>query len=443
MKISLSDHFTYKKLFKFTLPSILMMIFTSIYGVVDGFFVSNYVGESAFVAVNLIMPFLMILATVGFMFGTGGSALVSKTMGEGKDDKARRIFSLLVYFSAGVGVILAVIAFIFMRHIASLIGAEGQTLDYCVSYARIIVCALPFFVMQMEFQSFTIVAEKPGLGFAITVSAGVANMILDALLMGAFNMGIVGAALATAVSQMIGGLAPFIYYLRKNTSRLKLGKPEWNGKALIRTCTNGASEFVGNISMSMVSMLYNFQLLRYAGESGVAAYGALMYVNMIFIAIFAGYTVGTSPIISYHYGAGNTAELKNLFRKGFVVMIVVGTSMTVLALTLSSFLSSLFMGYDADMMRFTRRAIMIYSFSFPFCGIAFLGSGFFTALNNGFVSAAISFLRTLVFQIASVMLLPIIFDIDGIWASMVVTEFMACTLSIIFFIAKRRQYNYF
>ncbi|MCI9450466.1 MAG: MATE family efflux transporter [Clostridiales bacterium] len=443
MKISLSDHFTYKKLFKFTLPSILMMIFTSIYGVVDGFFVSNTVGKDAFVGVNLIMPFIIILGTLGFMFGSGGSALVSKTMGEGKDEKAGKIFSLLIYFSAALAVLLAVLAFIFMRKVAELLGASEDIIDYCVTYGRILVLALPFYSLQMEFHTFTMTAERPMLGFATTIAAGLTNIILDALLMGVFHLGIAGAAIATAISQTIGGVIPLIYFIRPNSSRLQLGKTEWDAHAIIKTCTNGCSEFVGNISGSITAMLYNFQLLKYAGESGVAAYGVLMYVNMVFIAIFIGYYNGTSPIVGYHYGAGNKDELKNLLRKAFIITVSVGAVMLILAYVLASPLAHIFVGSSEELTEFTKRAFSIFAISFPFCGIAIMGSGFFTSLNNGFISAVISFLRTVVFQIAAVMILPIFMGSDGIWTSIVATEFMAATLSIAFLIAKRKQYEYF
>ena len=442
MKIQLSDHFTYKKLLQFTLPSIVMMVFTSIYGVVDGFFVSNFVGKTPFAAVNFIMPFLMILGTVGFMFGTGGSALVSKTMGEGDDDKANRLFSLFIYVSILCGVIIAIFGFVFMRPVASLLGAEGKMLDECVLYGRLVILALPGFMLQMEFQSFFVTAERPQLGLIVTVISGVANMVLDALFMAVFRWGVAGAAIATGISQMIGGVIPLVYFMRPNTSRLKLTSTKYDGYALLKACTNGSSELMSNVSMSLVGMIYNIQLINYAGEDGVAAYGVLMYVNMIFIAIFIGYSVGTAPIIGYHYGAENHSELKGMLKKSYVIIGICSVLMFLLAEALAYPLSQIFVGYDAELLTLTLRGFLIYSFSFLFAGIAIFGSGFFTALNNGLVSALISFLRTLVFQILAVVILPIVCGIDGIWISIVVAELMAFVVTFLFIFMNKKKYKY-
>lgn len=443
MKISLSDNFSYGKLLRFTFPSIAMMIFSSIYGVVDGLFVSNFVGKTPFAAVNFIMPFLMILGTVGFMFGTGGSALVSLKMGEGDKEKANRIFSLLIYTSLILGSAIAILGIVFIRPIASFLGAEGQMLEDSVLYGRIILIALPAFILQMEFQSFFVTAEKPQLGFFVTVAAGVANMVLDLLLVGIFSLGLVGAATATAISQSIGGFVPLIYFASKNSSLLRLGKTEFDGRALFRTCTNGASELMSNISMSVVGMLYNTQLYDIAGEDGVAAYGVMMYVSMIFCGAFIGYTVGVAPVIGYHYGAANTDELKSLLKKSVVIISSFSVCMVALAFLLASPLSKLFVGYDETLFEMTRNGFFIFSLSFLFMGFAIFGSGFFTALNDGLTSAAISFLRTLVFQVAAVLILPIMFGLDGIWWSLVVAEAMAVVVWIIFLVAKRNKYKYF
>lgn len=442
MTIQLSDHFTYKKLLRFTFPSIIMMIFTSIYGVVDGVFVSNFVGKTPFAAVNFIMPFLMILGAVGFMFGTGGSALIAKTMGENKLKKANELFSLFVYVSFVLGIVIAGFSFFLIRPIAQLMGAKGILLNQCVLYGRIVILAVPGFILQMEFQSFFITAEKPNLGLYVTIISGVANMILDALFMAVFHWGLAGAAAATALSQTLGGVIPLLYFSRKNTSLLRLCKTRFDGKALWKACINGSSELMSNMSMSLVSMLYNIQLIKYAGENGVAAYGVLMYVNMIFLAIFIGYSIGTAPVISYHYGAQNHSELKSLLKKSFRILILASLSMLALSELLARPLSQIFVSYDADLLDLTVRGFGIYSFSFLFAGINIFASSFFTALNNGLISALISFLRTLVFQVASVLLLPLILGIDGIWISIVVAELIACGVSLAFIMKKRAVYHY-
>lgn len=442
MSIKLSDSFSYKRLIRFTLPSVAMMVFTSIYGVVDGFFVSNYAGKTAFAAVNLIMPFLMLLGTVGFMFGTGGSALVAKYMGQGRAEKANRLFSLFVYFSAVLGTVISVLAFIFIRPIAVALGADGAMLQNCVLYGRIIIAAAPAFILQQEFQSFFVTAQKPTLGLIATVVSGVTNMVLDALFVGGFGWGIAGAAAATALSQLVGAVIPLCYFFRKNNSPLRLGKTGYNGKALLKAAANGSSELMSNVSMSLVNMLYNFQLMKYAGENGVASYGVLMYVNFVFIAVFIGYSIGMAPVVSFHFGAGNHGELRSLRRKSFVLIGSCSVAMLLLAELFSTPLARFFVGYDAELLQLTARGFQIFSFSFLFAGLSIFGSAFFTALNDGLTSAFISFLRTLVFQVAAVLLLPLIFGINGIWFSVVAAELVACAVSLIFIAAKRKKYGY-
>lgn len=440
--IQLSDHFTYGRVLRFTFPSILMMLFTSIYGVVDGFFVSNFAGKTPFAAVNLIMPVLVILGCVGFMFGTGGAALIGKTMGEGNARKADEIFSMVVWAAALCGIALGLIGFVLLRPIARLMGAEGQLLHDSVLYGRIILVAQPFYVLQYEFQCLFVTAEKPKLGLFVTVAAGVTNMVLDALFVAVFHWGLAGAAVATALSQMIGGVVPLVYFARENSSRLQLVrcKPDW--KALGKTCTNGSSEFMSNVSMSLVSMLYNVRLIQYAGENGIAAYGVLMYVSMIFQAIFIGYAVGMSPVVSYHYGAGDREELQSLRKKSLLLISVCAVAMFLMGELLGKPLSRMFVGYDATLLDITSRAFFIFSFSFLFSGLCIFGSSFFTALNDGLTSALISFLRTLVFQVAAVLLLPKLWGLDGIWLSIVAAEVMALTVTALFFFGKRKRYGY-
>lgn len=440
--IQLSDHFNLSRLLRFTLPSIIMLVFTSIYGVVDGFFVSNYVGKTSFAAVNFIMPFLMILGCVGFMFGTGGGALIAKTMGEGKKEKANQLFSMLVLVSVLCGVGLAILGISFLRPIASALGAQGQMLEDSVAYGRIILIAIPAFILQYEFQCLFATAQKPKLGLYVTVAAGLTNVVLDAVFVAVFSWGVEGAAAATALSQGVGGILPLLYFGRANSSLLKLTKPKFDGKALLKTCTNGSSELMSNISASIVSMLYNMQLLTYAGEDGVAAYGVLMYVNLVFQAVFLGYSVGTAPVISYHDGAKNHVELKGLFRKSLAILAVCAVAMFASALLLAQPLSVLFVGYDPELLAITLRAFSIYSFSFLFSGFAVFGSSFFTALNDGLVSAFISFLRILVFQVILVLIFPLIWQLDGIWLSIVAAEMLAVLVTAGFMIQKRKKYHY-
>lgn len=442
MNIQLSDHFSYKKLIQFVLPSVGMMIFTSIYGVVDGLFVSNFVGKTAFAAINLVIPFTMILGAIGFMLGTGGNALVAKTLGEGKRELANQIFTFLVIVAVVSGTCVAILGILFMKPAAVLLGADEAMLHDCVRYGRILILATPAFMLQVMFQSFLITAEKPGMGFFVTVIAGVTNMILDALLIAVFPLGVAGAALATGISQYVGALVPLIYFARKNDSLLCLAKTRFMGRELWKTCSNGISEFLSNISMSLVSMLYNLQLLKAAGENGVAAYGVIMYVQFIFIAIYIGYSIGTAPIIGYNYGAQNHKELQNIFKKSLKITAVAGLVLMTAAFVLSGTLAKIFVGYDAELYEMTKRGFRFYAASFFLCGFNIFSSSFFTALSNGPVSAAISFLRTVVFQVAAVLILPGFFGIDGIWASISVAEVLALAVTTFFFIKLKNRYHY-
>ncbi len=442
MSIQLSEHFTYKKLIRFCLPTIAMMLCTSLYGIVDGYFVSNYVGKTAFAAVNLIMPFLMILACFGFMIGTGGSALVGKTLGEGAKERANRYFTMMVYLTLILGVVLTLIGFFFMRPISYMLGATDAMIEDCVVYGKIMNAFNIAFMLQFLFQSFFVTAEKPMLGFMATVVAGITNMALDALFIAVFHWGVAGAAWASVIGQCIGGVLPLIYFLRPNSSLLQLKKTGLEVSVLLKACLNGSSELMTNISTSIAGMLYNFQLIKYAGENGIAAYGVVMYTQMIFAAVFLGYTIGTGPIISYHYGAGNHSELNNMLKKSLLIMFGSGTVMLLMARGLAPALSGFFVGYDAELLSMTCNALAIYAFSFVLYGINVFASSFFTALNDGGASAAIAFLRTLLFQTLAVLVLPIAFGLDGIWWAITVAEAFALVISSIFLFVKRKKYHY-
>lgn len=442
MKIKLSDHFTYSKLLRFVFPSIIMMVFTSIYGVVDGLFVSNFAGKTAFASINLVMPFVMILGGIGFMIGTGGTALVSKVLGEGKKEKANEIFTMMIIFTLLLGALLSVIGVISMPWVAKFLGATEEMMADCVLYGRIVTGFTVAFMLQNVFQSFLIAAEKPKLGLLATVLAGIANMALDAIFIIVFKWGVAGAAIATGLSQCVGGIFPLIYFLRKNSSLLRLTKTKLEIKPILNACGNGSSELMSNISSSVVSMIYNFQLMKYVGEDGVSAYGVLMYVQFIFVAIYIGYAIGCAPITGYHFGARNHNELKNMLRKSSFLSAVSGVVLTILAIALSSPLAKIFVGYDEELYELTRHAFRLFAYSFLLAGFNIFTSSFFTALNNGAVSAAISFMRTLIFQTSSVLILPIFLGVDGIWWAITVAEFFAFILSLIFLFAKRKKYNY-
>ncbi len=442
MKIQLSDHFSYSKLIKFTLPTIAMMIFTSIYGVVDGVFVSNCVGSDAFAAVNLIMPIIMILGSVGFMIGTGGSAIVSKTLGEGKKEKANEYFSMLVYLCVVSGVILSVIGIIFTGPIAVLLGAKGSIAKDCVTYGRTVFFMLTGLFLQNAFQSFLVVAEKPKLGLFVTLLAGFTNMFLDFLFVYVLRFGVFGAALATGISQFVGSVIPIIYFAGGKNNVLKLTKCRFNKDIIIKTCINGSSEMVTNMSMSLVNILYNIQLMKYIGTNGVVAYGIIMYVGFIFVGTYMGYAVGSAPVISYHYGAGNKDELKNLFKRSLTIIIVSSVVMTLIAEIIAGYLAGIFVSYDNNLLELTTEAIRIYAVSYLISGVNIFASSFFTALNNGVVSAVISFMRMFVFQIVMILLLPVVLGISGIWTAVIAAEVLSVVISVMFLVKNRKKYSY-
>lgn len=441
-EIKLSDHFTYRKLFRFVFPSIMMMVFLSIYCIVDGLFVSNYAGKTPFAALNLVFPVIMALGAIGLMIGTGGSALVGKTLGEGKDEKANKIFSMLIYVTIIFGILLATFGILNIHQIVLKLGATAEMVDFCVKYATVVLCALPFCMLQNVFQSFFVTAEKPKIGLFVIVLAGVMNIILDYIFIVPLNMGLVGAAIATAVSQFIGGFIPVLYFARKNSSLLKLGKTEFNLPDLSKTMVNGSSEFMSNISSSIVTAIYNYQLLKYVGEDGVAAYGTMMYIMFIFFAVYMGFCIGSAPLFSFNYGANNTDELKNLTGKSLKIIAVLGLSMTLIAEIFANPLSRIFVGYDAELLSFTVHGLKIFALCFIVGGFNVFGSAFFTALNNGVVSAIISILRTLVFEVICVLMLPLILGVDGIWISVLVAETLALCVSAGVFVKMRKRYKY-
>ena len=442
MNIQLSEHFTYRKLLRFTLPSMVMMVFTSIYGVVDGVFISNFVGSDPFAAINLIMPFLMILGALGFMLGSGGSALVGFYLGMGQEKRANEIFSLLVYVLLGVGALLTVLGLLFLEPVARLLGADADLLPYCVRYARIVLLGLVPFTLQNVFQSFLVTAERPHFGLYITVGAGVTNMVLDALLVGVIPLGVEGAAIATVLSQCVGGILPLVYFARPNTSRLRLTRTRWELRPVLKSAANGSSEFMTNISMSIVTMLYNWQLLRLMGADGVTVFGIIMYVSFIFVALFLGYSMGSAPIVSFHYGAGNQEELRGLFRQSLTIILSMSVGLTLLAIVLAKPLAMIFVSYDPALLSVTTRALAIYAVSYLLTGFNIYASSFFTALNDGLVSALISFARTLVFQVLAVLTLPLLWEADGIWAAVILAEGLAAILSLACFLRFRKKYGY-
>ncbi|MDY5660993.1 MAG: MATE family efflux transporter [Coriobacteriales bacterium] len=429
--VDMRQHFSVPMLLRFVAPSVAMMVFTSIYSVVDGLFVTNFVGKTAFAAVNLIMPFIMILGTLGFMMGAGGSALVAKTRGEGDDARANAYFSMIVYVTLGAGALLALVGFAFMEDVARLLGANGDMLPVCVLYGRISMLSLPLFMLQYTFQVLASTAGKPKVGLYTTLASGLSNMVLDFVFVAVLGWGVAGAAAATVIAEYVGGLAPLFYFARRNESYLKLGRPALYLRALGKTCANGSSEMMTSIAMSVVSVVYNLQLMAFLGKDGVAAYGVIMYAFMIFAAIFEGYCMGCAPLMSYQHGARNTSEMRSLLAKSLRVVACGGIVMFALAELLAAPLAQIFTGYDAGLFALTVHAFRVYAFALCFMGISMYGSSLFTALGNGLVSALIAFLRTLVFEVGAVLLLPLVMGADGIWYSVIVAELVSFALTIV------------
>lgn len=441
-RIQLSDHFTYTKLLRFCFPTIIMMLFSSMYDIVDGLFISNFVGKNAFAAVNLIFPFLMILGGFGIMFGTGGTALVAKTLGEGKKENANRYFSMMVEVALLFAVVFSITGFVWMKKIALLLGADESILKECILYGRVCIVFLPAFQMQYLFQSFLTAAEKPALGLKIMIAAGVTNMVLDAVFIGLLDWGIWGAATATDLSQVVGGILPFLYFCKPNDSLLRFRPVLLEFSPIRKACFNGISELMTMVSMSFVSMIYNWQLMRYVGADGVAVYGVLMYLHYIFTGILYGYTLGSAPIAGFHFGAEHHSELNNLMRKGFTLEYTGGALMFLLSQLLARPIATLFVGYDAELLEMTVQASRIYLFGFLLAGGNMFASSFFTSLNDGRISAVISFMRTMVFELTAVIMLPALFGINGIWGAITVAEIASCGFSWFFIIHMNRKYRY-
>lgn len=441
-EIKLSDHMTYKKLLKFTFPSICMMVFTSVYSIVDGFFISNFTGKTAFAAINLMVPAIMLVGGLGFMMGAGGGALVGKTLGEQDREKANKIFSSIVYFTIIMALVTSTIMFFLIPDIAVFFGATEEMLPYCIKYARILTMGNVFFMVQNLFQTFFMIAERPHYAFRTSVVSGVFNMILDALLVGVFKFGITGAAYATISAEAVGAIIPIFYFARKNPTVLRLVKARIEMRNILKAMFNGLSEVLSNISTSIVGIVYNKQLLIYGGEDGVAAYGVLMYVGFIFIAIYIGYAIGTAGFVSYNYGAQNHEELKNIKKRSYRINAIFGISMVVFAFLMAYPFAYIFTSYDDNLLKITSNAMRIYAFSFLLTGCNIFTSNFFTALNNGIISAIISMARTLVFQIGAVLILPLIFGLNGIWYAVFVSEIMSFIIGHIFLLAFRKKYNY-
>lgn len=442
MPIKLSDHFSYRKLLRFTLPSIIMMVISSVYSVVDGLFVSNLIGDLALSSVNIVFPVAMIVGSFGFMLGTGGSAIVARTMGEGDQEQANRYFSMIILAVVLLGVVLSTFCVIYTEPIARFAGASDALIEDCIVYGRILLAGSVPFMLQTSFQSFFVVAEKPQMGLALSIAAGVTNMVLDYVLIAVCGLGIAGAAIATVLGYCVGGVLPLLYFLHPKRKGMRLTRTRFYGKQLLHACANGSSELLSNISSSVVGILYNLQLMRLIGEAGVAAYSVMMYVDFVFIAAFLGFSIGSAPIVSYHYGAANQTELKNVFRKSMVVILCTSLAMVVLSELLSRPLSSAFVGYNAELLDITVHGFRLFALCYLFAGINIYASSFFTALCNGALSALISFLRSLLLRGGMVLLMPLLFDLDGIWAAVTVAEGLAAIVSVGLLYAMRKRYQY-
>lgn len=442
MRAQLSNHFTYRKLFSFVLPPIAMMLLTSVYTMVDGLFVSHFVGKTAFAAVNFVFPVVMLMAGLGSMFGTGGTALVAKTLGEGATNRAKRYFTQIILMAGIFGTLMGGLGCLQLLEICQLLGATSELLPDALIYGRIMLLFLPCCILQWTFQSLLITAEKAQLAFWLSVAGGVTNIVLDAIFMAGLGWGVAGAALATGLSQVVAGMVPVLYFLLPNNSLLQFRRTRFQPRPMLQACTNGASELVSSISGAVVGMLFNYQLIRYFGEDGVAAYGVVMYVSFFFVAIFIGYDMGSTPLLAYNHGAKNHTELRNLFRKSVTFVGACGTGLALLATLLARPIATLFVGYNEGLTLLTEHAFRVYGFSFALMGYNIFASGLFTAMNNGLISATISLLRTLVFQTAAILCLPLIFGTEGIWWAVAVAEVSSLACSAYFILKYRKQYHY-
>lgn len=444
--IKLSDKFNYSRLLRFALPSIVMVLISSVYGVVDGVIVSNYTDVEHFAALNLILPYITLLGAAGLMLGTGGSALVGKILGEGKSIRANGIFSLLTYTTIAIGLFLGLFGYITSDAVANILGADETMQHLSFEYSGIIFLFLPCYVLQLYFQSLLTTAERPSLALQITLLAGITNIALDILFVIYLKQGLRGAAYATGVSQTFGGLLPLLYFIlnrKKSDINIKLGVALWDLKAICKSCVNGLSEWLMSVSLAIVSFLYYYLLLTGdRGEMGVDTYGVLLYFSYIFIAVSVGFSRGIAPVISYHYGASDRHELHSLLMKGLLIVLVLNLVSGITAQVLSAPLANIFVGHDKGLYEYTVVAFRIYSIHFFVTGFNIYISSFFTALNNGKYSGWISVLRTICFESISILTIWMLFGVDKIWWGVTIAEFLTMVIAFSFLFLKRNFYGY-
>lgn len=441
-KIQLSDHFTYGRLIRFVVPSVAMMVFTSIYSVVDGFFVSNYVGVTGFAAINLMLPILMFFSCLGFLFGTGGTAIVSRTFGEGNPERANSYFSLICYAILITGVAVTVVTIIIMPWVVTRLGATGQLREYAILYGRITMLSTPLYMMQTASQSFFAAAERPQMGMYMTIAGGLTNIGLDYILVAKLGYGLIGASVATTVTEGVSGLVALVFFMAPNGSLLRIGKTAFNGKVLTEACANGASELMSSLSSTVVGVLCNYQLMRFGGENGIAAYGVIMYVGFVFISMFLGYAFGVAPVVGYNYGAENHSELRNVLVKSLTLIGAAGVAMAALAQIFAGAIGQIYVGYNAELLEMTVHGMKIYMLSYLVCGFNIFGSAFFTALSNGKVSAVLSAMRSFVFQAVCLIVLPMFLEITGVWSATLLAEGLTVIMTATVLIRLRERYHY-
>lgn len=418
---SIGREFGFFSLLKFALPSVIMMMVMGLYSMVDSMFVSRFVSTNALSAINVVYPVINLLIGLGVMLASGGSAVIAAKMGAGKTDEARRDFSMIVTIGLASSIVIAVAGLIFIRPIVTFLGASELLVDYAVTYLAIILMFAPANMLQMLFQMFFVTAGRPGLGLTFIIGAGLVNAVLDYVFIVPLGMGIAGAALATGIGYLIPAAAGLIFFFGKK-KELYFTKPKFSAAVLGSSCSNGSSEMVSNLSMAVVTLVFNRIMMNLAGEDGVAAVTIVMYAQFLLSSIFMGFSLGVQPVISFHHGAGNRRNLKGIYRHCIVFIAIAAVSVFAVAMTLGPTLTTIFTPKDTNVWTLAVRGFMILPFCFLLEGFSIYASAAFTALGDGKTSALISFLRTFLFILTGLLTLPLAFGIDGVWLAVPVAE---------------------
>ncbi len=442
MEHALAKKFSLASLLLFAAPNIIMMIVLSMYIIVDGMFVARFIGTTALSAINMFYPAICFEMALGIMIATGGSAIAAKKLGEGKQKEAQNNLSFLMVVEGSFGIVIAVVGNLFTAEIVSFLGASAAQAPLSITYAKIIFSFAPAFFLQTAFQTFFVTAGKPALGLIVTILGGVANILLDYIFMAPLRLGVTGAAIATGIGYCIPAMVGVIFFLKAKTNPFHFVRPRFDGKVLLQACANGSSEMVTNLSNAVTTFLFNFTLLQFYGEDGVASITIILYFQYLFTALYFGYSNGIAPIISYKYGNDDRKQLQALFKNSVLFLIISSIAANVLLHFTISKLLTIFTAENSPVYQITLHGFSIYSMAFMIMGLGIFSSAMFTAFSDGITSAIISFSRTFLFIVGAILLLPAILGERGVWLAVPIAEAFGFLISILYLIGKKQKFHY-